>query len=163
MSYDFKIYISAIRTSISDDWSSTGFMEAAAELEGPLGVDKEKIRLKREKEKEKERQKVEKEKENEDETVKVYDGYAALRKRIFRTITIHKMCSKDELLLAAMKAYVVSQDSRNFYLLDVYGDGDREEEIEDPTPVLVSNYCNNYLHFFWLRNYCLYSVLMLLL
>jgi diacylglycerol kinase (ATP) len=125
-----------IRTSISDDWSSTGFMEAAAELEGPLGVDKEKIRLKREKEKEKERQKVEKEKENEDETVKVYDGYGALRKRLFRTITIHKMCSKDELLLAAMKAYVVSQDSRNFYLLDVYGDGDREEEIEDPTPIM---------------------------
>ena len=102
-------------------------------------TDKEKMREKRDKERAKERAKVEKEKENEEETIKVYDGYGALRKRLFRTVTIHKMCSKDELLLAAMKAYVVSQDSRNFYLLDVYGssDGDREEEIEDPTPVLV--------------------------
>ena len=113
-------------------------MEAAAELETSI-TDKEKMREKRDKERAKERAKVEKEKENEEETIKVYDGYGALRKRLFRTVTIHKMCSKDELLLAAMKAYVVSQDSRNFYLLDVYGssDGDREEEIEDPTPVLV--------------------------
>ena len=132
----------AIRTSISDEWSSTGFMEAAAELESSVSaVDREKMREKREKERQKERAKVEKEKENDEETIKVYDGYGALRKRLFRTITVHKMCSKDEILLAAMKAYVVSQDSRNFYLLDVYAssDGDREEEIEDPTPVIVSD------------------------
>lgn len=74
------------------------------------------------------------------ETIKVYDGYGALRKRLFRTVTVHKMCSKDELLLAAMRAFMVTQDSRNFYLLDVYSscDGDREEEIEDPTPVMVN-------------------------
>ena len=117
-------------------------MEAAAELESSVSaVDREKMREKREKERQKERAKVEKEKENDEETIKVYDGYGALRKRLFRTITVHKMCSKDEILLAAMKAYVVSQDSRNFYLLDVYAssDGDREEEIEDPTPVIVSD------------------------
>ena len=55
----------AIRTSISDEWSSTGFMEAAAELESSVSaVDREKMREKREKERQKERAKVEKEKEN---------------------------------------------------------------------------------------------------
>lgn len=36
-----------------------------------------------------------------------------------------------------MRAFVVTQDSRNFYLLDVYAncDGDRDEELEDPFPV----------------------------
>lgn len=41
-----------------------------------------------------------------------------------------------------MRAFVVTQDSRNFYLLDVYAncDGDsRDEELEDPTPVLRLN------------------------
>ena len=40
--------------------------------------------------------------------------------------------------MAAMRAFVVTQDSRNFYMLDVYAscDGDRDEELEDPTPVL---------------------------
>ncbi len=72
------------------------------------------------------------------ETLKVYDGYNSLRKRMFRTITVNKLCSRDELLLAAMRAFVVTQDSRNFYLLDVYAncDGDRDEELEDPHPVL---------------------------
>ena len=54
------------------------------------------------------------------ETIKVYDGYSSLRKRLFRTVTVHKMCSKEDLLMTAMRAFVVSQDSRNFYLLDVY-------------------------------------------
>ena len=70
--YLFVFLISAIRTSISDDWSSTGFMEAAAELES--SNDKEKIREKRDKERQKERAKVEKDKENDEETIKVYDG-----------------------------------------------------------------------------------------
>ncbi len=56
---------------------------------------------------------------------------------MFRTITVNKHCSKDELLLAAMRAFVVTQDSRNFYLLDVYDNfDDRETELTDPTPVL---------------------------
>eukprot|EP00094_Tigriopus_californicus_P013915 TCALIF_13468-PA protein Name:"Similar to Dgkq Diacylglycerol kinase theta (Mus musculus)" AED:0.19 eAED:0.19 QI:0/0.93/0.75/1/0.93/0.87/16/63/974 len=133
---DHPTYMQApIRTSISDDWSSTGFIEAAAELEG-TSIDN-KIREKRDKERQKERAKVEKEKESDEETIKVYDGYNSLRKRLFRTITVNKHCSKDELLLAAMRAFVVTQDSRNFYLLDVYAncDGDRDEELEDPFPV----------------------------
>lgn len=38
-----------------------------------------------------------------------------------------------------MRAFVVSQESRNFYLLDVYAnsEGERDEEIVDPTPIMV--------------------------
>ena len=43
------------------------------------------------------------------ETIKVYDGYSSLRKRFFRTVTVNKNCSKDELLLAAMRAFVATQ------------------------------------------------------
>ena len=59
------IFFAAIRTSISDDWSSTGFMEAAIELEGNA-PEAQKLREKREKERQKERAKVEKEKEYDD-------------------------------------------------------------------------------------------------
>ena len=61
---------------------------------------------------------------------------------MFRTVTVFKMCSRDELLLAAMRAFMVTQDSRNFYLLDVYAncEGERDEELVDPTPVQVSSY-----------------------
>lgn len=71
------------------------------------------------------------------ETIKVYDGYSSLRKRLFRTVTVSKQATKDDLLIAAMRAFVVTQDRVNFYLLDVYAncDGDRDEEIEDPLPV----------------------------
>ena len=47
------------------------------------------------------------------ETIKVYDGYNSLRKRTFRTITVNKHCSKDELLLVAMRAFVVTQVSES--------------------------------------------------
>ncbi len=51
------------------------------------------------------------------ETIKVYDGYSSLRKRLFRTLTVSKHCSKEELLLAAMKAFVVTQVLYNVHLL----------------------------------------------
>ena len=62
---DSNLFVSAIRTSISDDWSSTGFMDAAAELECST-ADREKYKEKRDKERQKERAKVEKEKENDE-------------------------------------------------------------------------------------------------
>ena len=57
----FFFFFAAIRNSISDDWSSTGFAAAAEELEGS-----DKVKEKRMKEKQKEREKVEKEKEGDE-------------------------------------------------------------------------------------------------
>ncbi len=56
--------LAAIRTSISDDWSSTGFVDQ--ELDSCTQESKDKAKERRDKERQKERQKVEKEKENED-------------------------------------------------------------------------------------------------
>ena len=58
-------FSTAIRTSISDDWSSTGFMEAAAEL-AENNPEREAMMAKKAKERIKEQKRVEKEKENED-------------------------------------------------------------------------------------------------
>ena len=57
-----------MRTSISDDWSSTGWTEAAKDLE-ENAPEAQKLREKREKERQKERAKVEKEKEYDDGNV----------------------------------------------------------------------------------------------
>ena len=57
----------ALPTSVSDDWSSTGFLEANAELEASMGMaEQNKFRDRREKERQKERAKAEKEKESEE-------------------------------------------------------------------------------------------------
>ena len=57
----------ALPASISDDWSSTGFLEANAELEASMGMaEQNKFRDRREKERQKERAKVEKEKESDE-------------------------------------------------------------------------------------------------
>merc|ERR1719220_799721 len=55
-----------------------------------------------------------------------------------RTVTISKYASREELLQSAMKAFVVTQNSQNFYLLDVNGpdEGAREEDLTAPHPVL---------------------------
>ena len=48
------------------------------------------------------------------EIVKVYDGYNSLRKRLFRTVTVPKTATKDDLLHASMKAFVVTQVDAGF-------------------------------------------------
>ena len=48
------------------------------------------------------------------EIVKVYDGYNSLRKRLFRTVTVPKTATKDDLLHASMKAFVVTQVDADF-------------------------------------------------
>ena len=61
------LFLEALPTSVSDDWSSTGFLEANAELEASMGMaEQNKFRDRREKERQKERAKVEKEKESEE-------------------------------------------------------------------------------------------------
>ena len=79
------------------------------------------------------------------ETIKVYDGYSSLRKRLFRTVTVHKMCSKEDLLMTAMRAFVVSQDSRNFYLLDVYANTEQSAgTFPLSTPPWATIICNGF-------------------
>ena len=86
---------------------TSGAMEASREFEEQLGVkNKKDDRDHKSKDKEKNKEKRE---EPDEEIIKVYDGYNSLRKRLFRTITVCKMSTKDELLHASMKAFVVTQ------------------------------------------------------
>ena len=89
---------------VGEGFSTSGAMEAGREMEEQLG-----IRRKDEKEYKGKEKNKEKKEEVLDEIIKVYDGYNSLRKRLFRTITILKSATKDELLHASMKAFVVTQ------------------------------------------------------
>ena len=85
---------------MGEGFSTSGAMEASREMEEQLGMRRKD---------EKEYKGKEKKEEVLDEIIKVYDGYNSLRKRLFRTITVSKSATKDELLHASMKAFVVTQ------------------------------------------------------
>ena len=90
---------------------TSGATEASREMEEQLGI--------RSRKEEKEVRGKEKNKEKKEEVleeiIKVYDGYNSLRKRLFRTITVSKSATKDELLHASMKAFVVTQVKINAF------------------------------------------------
>ncbi|CAL1279215.1 unnamed protein product [Larinioides sclopetarius] len=75
-----------------------------------------------------------KEKDKEDEVIKVYDGNASLKRRMFRTITILRNATREEMVCAALRAFHISDDPKHYYLTDVYGDPP-EKEIEEFMPV----------------------------
>ena len=89
---------------VGEGFSTSGAMEASREMEEQLGM-----RRKDEKEYKGKEKNKEKKEEVLEEIIKVYDGYNSLRKRLFRTITVSKSATKDELLHASMKAFVVTQ------------------------------------------------------
>ncbi|GIX91879.1 hypothetical protein CDAR_511782 [Caerostris darwini] len=75
-----------------------------------------------------------KEKDKDDEVIKVYDGNASLKRRMFRTITVLRNAVKEEMICAALRAFHISDDPKHYYLTDVYGDPP-EKEIEEFMPV----------------------------
>ena len=93
--------------SVVGEGHTAGAMEASREIEEQLGI-KNRKDDKDHKSKDKDKNKEKKE-EVDEEIIKVYDGYNSLRKRLFRTITVSKTATKDELLHASMKAFVVTQ------------------------------------------------------
>ena len=108
LSYDWSI------CTVVGEGPTSGAMEASREIEEQLGI---KNRKEEKDHKGKERDKTkEKKEEVDEEIIKVYDGYNSLRKRLFRTITVSKNATKDELLHASMKAFVVTQVFHQFNL-----------------------------------------------
>jgi hypothetical protein len=104
---DLYLYsLLAIPSSISDDWSSTGFLEANQELESSM-PDRERFREKRDKERQKERAKVEKEKESDEGKKTFMSGrvialcakresppskYCTIRDQCFFTLILEGQC-----------------------------------------------------------------------
>ena len=101
------ILIIIYMASVVGEGHTAGAMEASREIEEQLGI-KNRKEDKDHKSKDKDKNKEKKE-EVDEEIIKVYDGYNSLRKRLFRTITVPKTATKDELLHASMKAFVVTQ------------------------------------------------------
>ena len=97
---------------VGEGFSTSGAMEASREMEEQLGM----RRVRDEKEHRGKEKNKEKREEVLEEIIKVYDGYNSLRKRLFRTITVSKSATKDELLHASMKAFVVTQVMTSFSL-----------------------------------------------
>ena len=109
-------------STVVGEGPTSGGAEASREIEEQLGIKRREDRDHKNRDKNKEKEKeldegltVEESNLNSilnilpSEIVKVYDGYNSLRKRLFRTVTVPISASKDDLLHASMKAFVVTQ------------------------------------------------------
>jgi diacylglycerol kinase (ATP) len=74
----------------------------------------------------------EKDKEKDEETIKVYDGNQAVRRRQFRVIHMSRGATTDQVLSTALKAFHITKPTSNYYLTDAY---DEECTVSDPNPV----------------------------
>lgn len=55
------------------------------------------------------------------ETIKVFDGNASKKRKAFRTITISRNATKDQIISACLRAFHIHDDPRNYIIIDAYG------------------------------------------
>ncbi|XP_055935115.1 diacylglycerol kinase theta-like isoform X6 [Argiope bruennichi] len=72
-------------------------------------------------------------KDKEEETVKVFDGNGCLKTRMFRTITMQRNATKEQIIAASLRAFHVYDDLRLYYITDAYDSN--EKELDGPTPL----------------------------
>ncbi|XP_049273174.1 diacylglycerol kinase theta isoform X2 [Rhipicephalus sanguineus] len=74
-----------------------------------------------------------KEKDKDEEIIKVYDGNASMKRRMFRTITVSRNATREQIIGAALRAFHISGDPKHYYITDVYDPN--EKELGDFMPV----------------------------
>ncbi|XP_022709842.1 diacylglycerol kinase theta-like isoform X2 [Varroa jacobsoni] len=74
-----------------------------------------------------------KEKDKDEEVIKVYDGNASMKRRMFRTITVARSASREAIIAAALRAFHVSGDPKHYVITDVFDPA--EKELADFMPV----------------------------
>ncbi|RWS29494.1 diacylglycerol kinase theta-like protein [Leptotrombidium deliense] len=74
-----------------------------------------------------------KDKDKDEEIIKVYDGNSSMRRRTFRTITISRSATKEQIICAALRAFHIHDDPRHYIITDFYDVN--EKEIQDFMPV----------------------------
>ncbi|CAN7936885.1 unnamed protein product [Ixodes hexagonus] len=74
-----------------------------------------------------------KEKDKDEEIIKVYDGNASMKRRMFRTITVSRNATREQIIGAALRAFHISGDPKHYYITDVYDAN--EKELGDFMPV----------------------------
>lgn len=53
--------------------------------------------------------------------IKVYDGNASIKKKTFRTITIPRSATKDQVIAAALRTFHIHDDPRYYVISDFDG------------------------------------------
>jgi diacylglycerol kinase (ATP) len=76
-----------------------------------------------------------KDKEKDEEIVRVYDGNLSLRKRNYRSVTVPKNGPAQVLLEAAMRTFHISDDSKNYYLVEAIEKAECEKELDVTVPL----------------------------
>ncbi|KAG8185626.1 hypothetical protein JTE90_026087 [Oedothorax gibbosus] len=72
-------------------------------------------------------------KDKEEETIKVFDGNGCMKTRMFRTITLQRNATKEQLIAASLRAFHVYDDLRLYYITDAYDTS--EKELDGPMPI----------------------------
>ncbi|XP_074599951.1 diacylglycerol kinase theta isoform X2 [Brevipalpus obovatus] len=75
-----------------------------------------------------------KDKDKDEEVVKIYDGNASMKRRTFRTITISRSATKEQIIAAALRAFHIHDDPKHYIITDFYDSA--EKELNDFMPIL---------------------------
>lgn len=109
--------------TISEDWSSSGDSKNEEE--------------EKERRSPRDKESKDKDKDTESELIRVFDGNASMKKRLYRTISVPKNAPALALLEAALKTFHISDDPKNYYVseaseFDLFVG---EKELEGDTPI----------------------------
>ncbi|XP_014666531.1 PREDICTED: diacylglycerol kinase theta-like isoform X2 [Priapulus caudatus] len=112
--------------SMSEEWSSSGDLKSATRdydeypTISSTGSTKDK----------------DKDKDRDEELIKVFDGDSSLKRRQFRTITVMKSASAQQILEAALRTFHITDDPRKYYVTEVVDKAEgTERELDEQTPL----------------------------
>ncbi|KAJ8321813.1 hypothetical protein KUTeg_000284 [Tegillarca granosa] len=74
----------------------------------------------------------EKERRSPPEIIRVFDGNASMKKKLYRTISVPKNAPAQAILEAALKTFHISDDPKNYYVAEAWEMGERELEENSP-------------------------------
>ncbi|XP_025091817.1 diacylglycerol kinase theta-like isoform X2 [Pomacea canaliculata] len=103
---------------VSEEWSSSGDSKTEDE--------------EKERRSPREKDSRDKDKDADYEVIRVFDGNASMKKRLYRTITVPRNAPAQVLLEAALKTFHISDDPKNYYVAEVCESGERELEENVP-------------------------------
>ncbi|WAR17399.1 DGKQ-like protein, partial [Mya arenaria] len=100
-----SIVIAKKARTISEDWSSSGDSRNDENDE-------------KERRSPRERDTKDREKDTESEIIRVFDGNASMKRRLYRTISVPKNAPAQAILEAALKTFHISDDPKNYYVAE---------------------------------------------
>ncbi|XP_067138852.1 diacylglycerol kinase theta [Centruroides vittatus] len=74
-----------------------------------------------------------KEKDKDEELIKVYDGNGSMKRKLYRTISVSRSATREQIIGAALRAFHIYDDPKHYYLTDVYDQ--EEKELGEFMPV----------------------------